>query len=112
MLARRNRLSTAEFETVFNQGSAIHGTFIFVKYLKKIDSKVGFAVATPKKIINKAWSRHQVRRQIYAQVRLWLQSQPDSITGFQAIIIIKKPFIETPSDVWVSELKRLLNSIK
>jgi len=102
MLKKTKRLTTKEFQEVFQKGKRVSSPLFLLSFLKKDKGKV--AVSIPKKIYNKAVDRNNVKRVIFECLK-----KQDMPTSTGVVIVIRKKLDNIPmSDV----CKDLYDSLK
>ncbi len=86
MLKKKNRLTTKEFQEVFEEGKKTHTPiFLFAKLQNKKEIKIGISV--PKKIFKKAFKRNETKRIILNIIK---ENKILPINNF-FVLVLKKP---------------------
>lgn len=86
-LSAKNRLSKKrDFDTVFKEGKAVKGSFLFIKIYENSKQLRRFGFVISSKVSKKAVIRNKIRRELSDFVRLNM----DKIrSGYDIIVLIK-----------------------
>lgn len=103
MLPKANRLTVAEFATYFKTGKRFSSQHLTLVYTQTSDFHA--AVVVGKKVYSQAVRRNRLRRQLYAVLRQWWQTN-DTTGVFQCLV---KPSARNVSATSLrTELRQLL----
>jgi len=103
-LSAKNRLSKKrDFDTVFKEGKAVKGVFLFIKIAKnsKQISRFGFVISS--KVAKKAVTRNKIRRDLSDFIRVNMSKIRD---GYDIIVLIKNGAIS--SDKLKEDMENIL----
>ena len=83
MLKKTKRLSTKEFQNVFQNGKRVSSPLFLVSYLDI--KKIGYSVSVPKKIYKSAVDRNNIKRLIYSCLK-----KQEILPSFGVVIVVRK----------------------
>lgn len=104
MLKRKERLTRAEFDTVFVAGKRVHSPLLQV--IVAPSTSFHGAVVVGKKVYKKAVDRNKLRRQLYALVYQF--SKNNNVTTKTFITITKPAIIKVSKEEVKEELETAL----
>ncbi len=103
MLAKKQRLTTKEFNEVFKRGAVACGAFVCVRLCPNRREFPRFACVMPGKLARKAHLRNRGRRRLYDAVEKLLEQISDQ--SLDAIVVAKKPLEAIEFEKLVSDIK-------
>lgn len=83
MLKKTKRLTTKEFQEVFQKGKRVSSPLFLLSYLDI--KKEGFAISVPKKIYKKAVDRNKTKRLIFNSLKTL-----NSLPSIGVVIVVRK----------------------
>jgi len=104
MLKKTKRLTTKEFQEVFQKGKRVSSPLFLVSYLDIKKTKV--AVSIPKKIYKKAIDRNYIKRIIFECLK-----KQDIPTSYGLVIVIRKKLDNITHKELCCELYSLVKKI-
>lgn len=106
MLPKRNRVNSELFQYIYENGSRVDGTFLYLRFtIKDTEAPPRFSVVVPKKIIKKAVDRNKVKRRAVRVLEHLIKNVSDGTVG---IFFFKEDVINIPSEEIGGEIKDLL----
>lgn len=98
-----------EISKVFAKGKSVHGELCGIKFSKNGLPDSRFAIVVGVKVAKTAVARNRLKRQIRA---ILAKKEAKLLTGFDVIVMTKKPAVGETSKLIEQELNRLFDKAK
>lgn len=108
MFAFKDRVHYGRFEEVLKQGKRVHGSLVYIQFLKNDLERSRFSAVVPKSVAKKAIERTKLKRKIRETVRAQHKQFPE---GFDYLVFAKKEIVDANSEKIQKDVKDIIVKI-